>query len=141
MNVKRWGLATAVGFVVVFAAEFVIHQLWLSPVYKAHPQWWRPEAEMQSLMHLMLLAQLSFAALLSLVYAKGYEASKGGVAQGVRFGVLIGCLLLVPNSLMSHVIYPYPASLILSWFVGGMAETMLVGAAIGAIYRPPDAHH
>ena len=91
---------------------------------------------MQAMMPLMFLAQLFSAALLSLVYAKGYEAKKAGVPQGVRFGLLIGALLVVPNSLMSHVIYPYPSSLILSWLVGGMSEVILAGAVIGLLYQP-----
>ena len=136
MNVKRWVLATLTAFAVLFVSGFVIHHLWLSPVYKANAQWWRPEAEMSALMHLMLLAQLSFAALLALVYTKGYEPGKAGATQGARFGLLIGTLLAVPNSLMNHVIYPYPTSLILSWLVGGLVETTLAGAVIGLIYKP-----
>ena len=135
MNLKRWALATGGAFVAIFAAEFLIHQVWLGGFYHAHAQWWRPEAEMKSLMPLMFLAQLSFAALLALVYTKGYERGKGGAGQGLRFGLLVGLLLMLPCNLVNHVIYPYPMSLIWSWFAGGLAESALAGAVIGAIYR------
>ena len=136
MNLKRFVLATVGAFVTTFVMEFLIHGVWLSPVYKAHAQWWRPEAQMQAMMPLMSLAQLSFALLLTLVYAKGYESGKGGVGQGLRFGLMIGALLTVPNSLMNYVIYPYPSSLIMSWLAAGLLETILAGAVIGALYKP-----
>ena len=135
MNLKRWLQATVAAFVVIFAVEFVVHHFWLSDFYHAHAEWWRPEAEMQSMMPLMLLSQLAFAALLALVYTRGYEQGKGGLGQGLRFGLLVGLLLMLPYSLMHYVVYPYPASLIVSWFVGGLVETVLAGMVIGAIYK------
>ena len=136
MNLRKGWLAVVGAFAVIFATEFVIHHVWLSDFYKAHAEWWRPEAQMQSFMHFMVLAQLAMAVLLTVVYTKGYEAGKGGVAQGARFGLLIGFLLLLPNSLMSYCIYPYPMSLIVSWFVGGLVEIVLAGMVIGALYKP-----
>lgn len=137
MNLKQWARATVGAFAAIFASEFVIHHVWLGEFYRAHAHWWRPEAEMQALMRFMLLGQFFLAALLALVYTKGYEKKKkGGVEQGVRFGVLIGALLVVPNTLVYYCIYPYPASLLLSWLAGGMAEITLAGAVIGALYKP-----
>jgi len=136
MDLKKWLTATVGAFVVIFVSEFFIHQVWLSEFYRAHAQWWRPASEMRALMHLMLLGQLLFASLLALVYTKGYEKKKQGIEQGVRFGLLMGALLLAPSTLMCHCIYPYPASLLLSWLVGGMVEMILVGAVIGALYQP-----
>ena len=136
MNFKRWIVATVGAFVAIFASDFVIHHLWLSGFYHAHAQWWRPEAEMKSFMPFMLLSQVSMAALLAVVYAQGYEKGKGSLSQGARFGLLIGLLLLLPNSLMTYCIYPYPVSLIQSWFLGGLAELTLAGIVIGALYKP-----
>jgi len=136
MNLKRWVLATVGAFAAIFAAEYFIHHAWLSDFYQSHAQWWRPEAEMQSLLPFLFLGQLSLAALLTLVYAKGYQKGKGRIAQGFRFGVLIGLLLFFPHSLMSYCIYPYPMSLILSWFIGGLIELALAGMVIGYFYRP-----
>ncbi len=136
MNLKKALLAVVAAFVVIFATEFVIHHVWLSPIYKAHESWWRPEAEMQSLMGFMFLAQVSLAALLTLIYSKGYEAGKGGLIQGFRFGVLMGLLLMLPSSLMHFVVYPYPFSLISNWLMGGVIEITLAGMVIGALYKP-----
>ena len=136
MDLRRWAQATLGAFVAIFAAEFLIHQVWLGEFYRAHAAWWRPEAQMKSMMPLMFVSQLVLAALLSVVYAKGYEPGRGGAGQGFRFGVLIGLLLMLPCSLMNAVIYPYPMSLIVNWLVGGVAEIALAGTVIGALYRP-----
>ena len=136
MSLKKWAVATLGAFVVLFASGFVIHHLWLGEFYKANASWWRPEAEMGSMMPLMFTSHLALAALLTVVYAKGYESGKGGIGQGFRFGILMGLLLTVPNSLMNYVIYPYPMSLIVNWLIGGVAELALAGAVIGALYRP-----
>ncbi len=136
MDLKKWLTATVGAFVVIFASGFFIHHVWLGEFYHAHAQWWRPESEMQGMMHLMLLGQLFLAGLLALVYTKGYEKKKNGIEQGVRFGLLMGALLLAPNTLVYYCIYPYPASLLLSWLIGGMVEMILVGAVIGVLYKP-----
>ena len=136
MDFRQWAKATVGGFVSLSATGFLIHHVWLGEFYKAHAAWWRPAAQMGPMMPLMYASSLVLAALLTFVYAKGYESGKGGAGQGFRFGVLIGLLLTLPCSLMNHVIYPYPSSLILSWLIGGLAEIALTGTVIGALYRP-----
>ena len=136
MELKPWARATLGAFFAISAAECLIHQVWLGEFYRTHAAWWRPGAQMKTMMPLMFAAQLILAALLALVYAKGYEPRKRGAGQGFRFGVLIGLLLMLPCSLMNAVIYPYPMSLILNWLIGGLAEIALAGTVIGALYRP-----
>lgn len=136
MNLKRLALAVLGAFATIFAVECVIHHGLLSDFYKAHASWWRPEAEMKAMMPFLLAAQVSLASLLVLVYAKGYEAGKGALGQGIRFGLLMGLLLMLPSSLMDFVIYPYPPSLISTWLIGGMIELTLAGAVIGLVYKP-----
>lgn len=138
MQIGAWLKATLAAFVVIFGVEFAVHHVWLGEFYKAHAEWWRPEAEMQSKLPLLFVSQLLMAALLTVVYAKGYQPGRGNLGQGFRFGVLIGLLLTLPMSLMQHVLYPYPASLILAWLGAGLIEVALAGAAIGAFYKPAD---
>ncbi|MBI3312086.1 MAG: hypothetical protein HYZ88_00980 [Candidatus Omnitrophica bacterium] len=136
MSLKRWAVATLGAFVVITGADFVIHEVWLGAFYRAHPTWWRPAAEMNALMGCLFTSHFILAALLTLVYAKGYERGKGGIGQGVRFGVLMGLLLFLPKMLMLHVVYPYPASLLASWTIGGLLEITLASTVIGLLYHP-----
>ena len=136
MDFKRWLMATAGAFGVIVAADFVIHNVWLGEFYRMHAQWWRAPQDMTAHIGFLVGGQIALAGLLSLVYARGYEAGKGTVAQGFRFGVLIALLLALPKSLMLYSIYPYPAALILNWFLGGLVEITLTGLMIGYLYKP-----
>ena len=128
--------AMAGAFAVIVGGDFLVHHGWLGGFYKAHPDWWAAEAQMQERLPLLLLGQLVLAALLTLVYAKGYEPHKGKGNQGMRFGLLMGLVLTVPQNLLNAVIYPYPTSLLISWVVGGLFIYTLAGTVIGALYRP-----
>ena len=136
MNLKRWAVATLGAFVAIAAADFVIHEVWLGEFYRMHAEWWRSAAEMKARMGCMFVSHLLLAALLTVVYGKGYEASKGTIGQGLRFGLLMGLLLFLPKTFMMHFVYPYPVSLLVNWFVGGLIEVTLAGALIGLLYRP-----
>lgn len=136
MNVRRWGLAVLGAFGVLVIGDYLIHEVWLGEFYRQTASWWRPAADMKALMTLMLAGQFTLAALLTLIYAKGYEAGKGALAQGFRFGVLMGLLLHLPKSFMTMFVYPYPVSLVLNWFLGGLLVTTVAGLIIGKLYVP-----
>jgi hypothetical protein len=136
MDLKKWAVAAVGAFAVFFVSGYLIHHVWLGGFYAATAAWWRPADQMQAMFPLMIVGQAVLAALLTLVYVKGYQPGKGGASQGFRFGMLMGLLLMLPSSLIHHVVYPYPASLIMNWFIGGLVETMLAGTVIGALYRP-----
>jgi len=135
MALRRWLLATAGAFAVIVLMDTVIHQVWLGDVYRANAQWWRPAGQMKSMMGLMLVSQALLAALLSFIYAKGYEPGKGDLVQGFRFGVIMGLLLGLPYNLMNFVVYPYPAFLILTWMGGTVIEMTMAGMMIGYVYK------
>ena len=136
MNLKKGLLAVVGAFAVIVLCDVVIHHVWLGEVYRANAQWWRPAEEMQAMMGLMYLSEVLLALLLVFIYTKGYEAGKGSLGQGFRFGVLMGLLLALPSSLMNAFVYPYPSSLILSWMAGTFVEITLAGLMIGYLYKP-----
>ena len=136
IDLKRWVMAAIGAFGVIFVGDYVIHNLWLGGFYRAHASWWRAPQEMQALMGVLILSELTLAALLALVYAKGYESGRGAAGQGLRFGFLMGVLLYVPGVLMKHFVYPYPALLLLNWMLGGLIEITVAGTVIGFLYKP-----
>ena len=135
MNLKRWVMGTLGAFGVLVVSNFVIHEFWLGEFYRLHATWWRPADQMQSLRWALVLSNALLAGFLTLIYAKGYEAGKGTLAQGFRFGVLFGLLLFVPSTLMHYVVYPYPGSLLINWLVGGLLQMALTGVMIGYLYK------
>ena len=77
-----------------------------------------------------------FVAMLAAVaiYSKGIE-SKGGAAEGMRFGVLLGVLLGVLFSSISYGTLNIGRKLTAMMAVAGIVEWILVGTVIGAVYR------
>lgn len=135
MNTQRWLVSSAAAFVVIFALEFVINGILLSDLYKQTASVWRPEAEIMRLMWLMWLSYAISALVLAFVYTKGYEAAKSGIGQGVRFGLYMGIFLAASISLGFYAVLPIPGILAVYWFIGGVAEYVVAGAVVGAIYK------
>ena len=88
MNMKRLLLAIVVAFAIIFGTDFLIHGFWLNPDYEATRSLWRPESEMYTHFHWMLLAQLLCAATFVIIWAKGFAGRD--IASGITFGLLMG---------------------------------------------------
>src|SRR5438552_18864521 len=106
MNTKRWLFASVGTFAVIFILEMVIHGVLLEGMYKQTASVWRPQADIGRLMWLMWLGYLIFAPFFALIYIKGYEEGKGGVGQGIRYGVQMGVVLSESQSLGGYAELP-----------------------------------
>jgi len=135
MNTKRLGLASLAVFAVIFILEGLIHGVLLADLYQQTASIWRPQSEMRGLMWLRSVGYLIFAPVFVLIYIKGYEANKGGVGQGVRYGLIIGILLSAPESLGWYTVLPIPGTLAFYWFVAFWVENIAAGTAAGLIYK------
>jgi hypothetical protein len=136
MDFKRWLMATLGAFGVIAVSDYAIHTVWLGEFYRMNAQWWRTPEAIQAMRGLVIVSEALLAALLTMIYTKGYEANKAGLGQGFRYGVLMGLLLAVPSGLMKAVVYPYPFQLVLNWMLGTFVEVTVVGMIIGYLYKP-----
>ena len=130
---KRLVLAIVVGFVVIFATDFLIHGLWLKPDYEATKAIWRPEAEMQLRQHWFFIAQILCALTFVVIWAKG--CASGSIACGVVFGLLMGLFQQI-WVLVNYAIIPMPGDLAVKWFISGLAQAVLLGIATALVYKP-----
>jgi hypothetical protein len=136
MKVRKWLISALGAFIVIFVSDMLIHGVWLNEFYRVHSAWWLPVGQMQARIGFMVAGEMALALLMVLIYRQGHEAGKDNLFQGLRFGFLIGLLINLPSSLMLYDIYPYPASLLVAWFVGGVAELTFAGGVIGLLYKP-----
>ena len=88
---------------------------------------------MMSLMWMMPLTSLVFSFLMTWVFIKGYEDR--GIMEGVRFGILICLLTSGLGAFSQYIMYPLPFSLIIKWFLFGLAEFIIAGIALSLIYK------
>jgi len=130
-------IASVAVYVVMQVCNFLVHGLWLAPTYASLPDVWRPQAEMQSKMWIMFVTGAFFSFFFCYVFARGYEGK--GLAEGARYGAIIGLFFGISQAYDSYVIYPIPYSLALKWFLSGLAVCVVLGIVAAAVYRPAKA--
>ena len=123
-------LSTTVTYVLL---EMGLHGGLLSGLYHETAHLWRPEAEMKNLFLLMPLGEACFGFFFGLIYLKGYEMGKGTIAQGLRYGLLMGLMLGPASGLIWYVVLSIPVSLALAWGLGCLAQLLIVGAVAGLV--------
>ena len=133
MNIKRLILAILSGWVVICATDFLIHDLWLGPVYEATKSIWRPETEMHTRICWMFFAQFLIVATFVIVWAKGFAGGSMGTA--VTFGLLMG-VFQQTWAMILFVVLPMPAELAVKWFIGGLVQAVLLGIVTSLVYKP-----
>jgi hypothetical protein len=132
VNTKRLGMLIGAIFIWVFASDFVVHGMLLKDTYQATAHLWRTESEMQSMFGYMLFGQFLVAAFFSLIFVKGYESK--GLAEGLRFGILAAGFLTGPL-FIEYAVSPLPMSLLLSWTVANLFQSIGAGAVASVVYR------
>jgi len=132
MNWKRFLSASVVVFVVIEAMEFLINNVILMSQYEQLKDLWRPD--MASKMWLMYLIGLLVAFLFTYIFIKGREGK--GIAEGVRYGIIIWLFVSVPMSLGFWIMFPITLKLALWWILFSLLEMLIAGILVAAIYRP-----
>lgn len=131
MNVKRFIRASLAVFLAFEAIDFMVHVVILGKTYAALAHLWRPD--MMSKMWLMHAGSFILAFLFTYIFIRGYENK--GLAEGVRYGIIIGLFMNIPYAFYEYAMYPLPLSLCLQWFVYGMIEFIICGMIVAAIYK------
>jgi len=133
MNYPRVALAAVVAWIVSVAVGYFVNSYLLMDLYAAHETVFRPQAEMNLLLGFgaQLLAFFVFA----YMYAKGYEGTSG-LQEGLRFGVLIGLLILGFASAWNYAVLRVSDALGMAWMIDGLVEMSLYGIIVGLVYRP-----
>lgn len=134
MNAGRLFLSIIVGFVYIIGSDYVVNALWLSAEYKVSASLWRPEADIERRLLVMLVAQLLCSVAFMYIWAKtGWR--RRSIADGAVFGFWMGVFQQV-MSIMIYVVLPIPRELALKWFLVGVLQAVLLGALAAAVYKP-----
>ncbi len=131
MNVKRFIGASIAVFLAFQVLDFIIHGMILRPVYESLKDVWRPD--MMSKMWIMYVGSFVLSFLFIYIFIKGHENK--GIAEGIRYGIIIGLFASIPYGFYEYVMYPLPLSLCVQWFVYGMIEFIICGMIAAAIYK------
>lgn len=137
MNNKTFWIGCVVVYVAMQALGFLIHEVMMGDTYVELASIFRPEAEMMEMMWMMYVSSAVAVFMFCYIFTKGYEGK--GIAEGVRYGALIGFLVAGAGSVDAHVIYPIPENVASIWLVSGLVSFMIAGAIFAAIYKPEAA--
>ena len=138
MNYGRLVLAAVVAMVVDLIYGYLVFGMALGSSMAVAPGVFRPlDAVTQHLPALVggtLLGMLAATA----IFAKGYEG-KSGLAEGLRFGLLIAIFSAGYFNIAGSAVMNYGLKLAAVNSVAGVGEWLIVGATIGLLYRPAAA--
>ena len=136
MNIKRLILAIVVGYVVIFATDWLIHEKWLTADYAATEQIWRAKPEIATLLGWMIGAQVLMVVTFVLLWTRWADTARLGCAFG--FGLLMGAFSGV-WAMVLYVILPMPGALAAKWFCAGIAQCILLALVTFFVYKPKPA--
>src|SRR5213076_1371451 len=133
---KRLILAFVTADVFIFAWGWLLNGVFLKDVFAETPNLWRSQSEMMSLFHWIIIGQALLVFALVAIYASGFAG--GGVLAGIRLGVLLE-IAAIGMRLGFYAVQPFPGKLIFYGSASGLIEMIIVGAIVGAIYKPAPA--
>jgi hypothetical protein len=126
-------VSALVMFVMAWALSFVVHGLLLGADYAATPGM-RPPAEAQKIVYYIILAQALFGIAFAWIYVQGRE-DKPWLMQGIRFGIAVSFLTVIPTYLIYHVVTPVPMALALKQIAYDTIRILLMGVTVAWINR------
>ena len=132
----KFVVAWIVIFVVWFAGSFVVHGVLLHDDYSKLSNLFRSEAESQAFFPLMILAHIMLSGALVWIYARGAEA-KPWLGQGIRFGVAVLFLTVVPTYLIYYVVQPMPGATVAKQIVFDGILILILASVAAFLYRAP----
>jgi len=133
---KRFLIAWAVLFVVWFVGSFVVHGTLLRSDYMQLQNLFRPESEAGKYFPLMILAHVILSGAFVWIYARGRE-NKPWLGQGVRFGIAIALLTIVPTYTIYYVVQPMPGATVVKQIIFDGCLIIILGVVAAFMLKEP----
>ena len=131
---KRFFVAWVVIFVAWMAGSFVVHGVLLHDDYAKLSGLFRAEADAQTYFPLMILAHVILAGAFVWIYSRGVEA-RPWLPQGIRFGLAIAALTIVPTYIIYYVVQPMPGLTVAKQIVFDGILVVILGVIAAFMYR------
>lgn len=133
---RSFFIAWVVIFVLWMAGSFVVHHVLLHEQYAKFPNLFRPEAQAQQNFWLMVLAHVFMAGAFTWIYLRGAEA-KPWLGQGLRYGIAVAFLTIVPSYMIHYVVQPLTADVACRQIAFDGVLLLILGAAVAFLTRGP----
>ncbi len=131
---KKFFISWLVIFVVSMVGGFVVHGVLLGADYAALPNLFRPDAEAQNYFPFMLAAHIIMSGAFVWIYARGNE-NKPWLEQGIRYGVAIMFLTVVPIYMIYYAVQPMPGMHVVKQIIFDGALTLILGVVVAFLNK------
>ena len=138
MNHRRIAAAAGTAWFVSIPVGAFIHHGVLGSIYAANAAAFRPDPEIVRRLPIGYAAQLAGFFIAASIYAR-LNASGRGIFEGLRFGALVGLVLVSFAVVWNYVTQPISAVLGVAEAFECIVGATICGAIIGAVYGPPAA--
>ena len=132
----RLVLAGAAVFVTWMLGSFLVHGVLLHNDYAQLSNIMRTEADSAQYFPFMILAHLMLATAFVWIYSRGVDAAPW-LPQGLRYGLAVAFLSIVPTYVIYYVVQPMPGALVVKQIVFDGILLLINGVVAAAIYRTP----
>jgi len=131
---RKFIIAWIALFIAWFIGSFVVHGVLLGKDYMQLAGLFRAEADQQKYFPLMILAHVLLSGAFVWIYARGVQA-RPWLGQGVRFGVAIALLTIVPTYIIYFVVQPMPAEVVIRQIAFDGTLMVILGVIVAWMYR------
>jgi hypothetical protein len=135
MNMSRLALAAVVAWIVDGVYGFLVYGIALQSEFAKFPGVFRPMEVVNGNLPLMFAGSLIGMFAAAYIFAKGYEG-RGGIQEGLRFGVLVAVFLIGYVLVGNYVIMNIGRRISAYMAVAGLVEWIVVGITLGLMYQP-----
>lgn len=133
MNHKRGLIAFIVAFVFMFLFGFLWHGILMKPMYQATASMWRTEGDFNTHFPILILGHAVVAFAFTGLYVSKVGMNSAGTGFG--YGIVIGILACGVN-LIRFAVEPLTTNILFMWFAADLICFAIMGALVGAIYKP-----
>jgi hypothetical protein len=131
---KKFLVTWLVIFVVWMCGSFLIHGMLLKQDYMGLPFLFRSDEDAAPYSYLMVIAHVLMAGAFTWMYARGIE-NKDWLGQGIRFGVAVALLAVVPIYVIYFVVQPTPSDLTIKQVIFDTVLVVVLGIIASYLYR------
>jgi len=125
MNMN-FAISAAVMAVMSLMLGFVVHGWLLGPDYKSLGALFRTDEQQMNLFGFMIAAHVLIGVGFTWIYRMGREA-KPFLGQGVRFGLAVAVLSIIPTYLIYYAVQPIPGNIVAKQIVFDTIAMVVMG--------------
>lgn len=131
---KTFVISVVVMFFVSMIMGWLVHGLLIGADYARLTNLYRTHDDMMHHFHFMIIANLVWAIGFTWMYRQGRD-NRPFVGQGMRFGLAVALLAVIPTYLIYYTVQPNPSDLVAQQIVFDTIAIVVMGIIVAALNR------